>query len=274
MFVLRSKTKYCFGKINILPYYMQMQKIWIATPTINRQYGFSIINNKILYENKPSLISFWMRNFAKKGKKALKQEEIEAEKDEQRKKFQNTDLEQLLKQWKTDFAECTEEFKEELKEIKGHRASSSMFDGVVVQAYGGKHKLPDLGQTIVRGENNVVISVYDETVKESVMKAIVVHDPELEVSIEGKYISVKMGKSKAENRDAIIAQAKERLSKFKEHLHEKRVQATHTLKEIESIAPKEDVIIYKGLMEDWLKEQQKLAQELFDKKSNEIKHSK
>lgn len=204
----------------------------------------------------------------------MKNEEIEAEKDQQRLKFQDTDLEQLLHDWKKNFIECTEEFKHELKEIKGHRASSNMFDSVMVQAYGSKHKLPDLAQTIVRGENSVVISVYDDTIKESVMKAVIMHDSELEVSIEGKYISCKIGKSKAENRDAIIAQAKEKLNKFKDHLHDKKQEAIHTLKELESIAPKEDIQNYKGQMEEYFKEQQKTAQELFEKKSHEIKQGK
>jgi len=133
-------------------------------------------------------------------------------------KYQDLDLQELLHEWEQEFEESIDDFNESLDEIKRYRASPNMFDKVVVQAYGDYSDLRDLGQTIIRGENNVLISVYDETIKESVMKAIMLHDPDLECSIEGKYISVKMAKTRAENRDVIVNQAKTKYNDFKQDL--------------------------------------------------------
>lgn len=149
-----------------------------------------------------------------------------------------------------------------------------MFDNVQVQAYGDVHDLSDLAQTIVRGESNVLISVFDEATKESVMKAMILYDPELECSVEGKYISVKMGKTKAENRDSIIAEAKAKHIDFKANLGHERNKALGTLKELENILPMDDIDIFRDQMEESYKEFQKKGQDQLDKKVADIKRTK
>ena len=82
----------------------------------------------------------------------------------------------------------------------------NIFDNVMVHAYGDKFPLKELAQWMLRGETNLLVSMYDDSLKESTMKALNMHDSELEVTIEGKYISVKMTKIK--DRSQIVNEAK------------------------------------------------------------------
>lgn len=218
-----------------------------------------------------SLIHVPLRSFARKSTKQLKKEEEEQEKEEKRQKFQDVDLDDLYKGWRENFEECVDDLQEALKELKKYRASPNMFDDVQVQAYGGKHDLSELGQTIVRGENNLLVSVYDDTVKEAVMKAIMIYDPELECSVEGKYISVKMAKTRAENREKIVEEAKSKHTDYKSELGKERTKGLETLKELEKILPMEDIDIFREKLEDSFKEYQKKGQEVIDKKIEDIR---
>lgn len=218
-----------------------------------------------------SLTYVSLRSFGRKSTKQLKKEEEEQEKEEKRQKFQDVDLDDLYKEWRENFDQCVDDLQDALKELKKYRASPNMFDEVQVQAYGSKHDLSELGQTIVRGENNLLVSVYDDTVKEAVMKAIMIYDPELECSVEGKYISVKMAKTRAENREKIVEEAKSKHADYKSELGRERAKGLETLKELEKILPMEDIDIFREKLEDSFKDYQKKGQEVLDKKIEDIR---
>ncbi len=65
-----------------------------------------------------------------------------------------------------------EELEEEIKSIKSGRASPDIFDDLEVSAYGEKHVFKDLCQTLVKGTNALIVKVFDEAVKEEVIKSI------------------------------------------------------------------------------------------------------
>mmetsp|Transcript_25436 Transcript_25436/g.22599 ORF Transcript_25436/g.22599 Transcript_25436/m.22599 type:complete len:179 (+) Transcript_25436:248-784(+) len=176
-----------------------------------------------------------------------------------------------MMEWEEEFEECILKLEEKLDELKSYRASPNMFDSVPVSAYGDVYELSELGQCIVRGENNLLISVYDDTVKDAVMKALMVHDSELECSMEGKYISVKMGMTRSENRDAIVSKAKELLFDFKAHLSKERGNAMSVLKQLEKVLPMDDIEIQKKEVEDLYKSFQKKGQDVLDAKVVDIK---
>ena len=92
-----------------------------------------------------------------------------------------------------------------LKEIKSGRAAPNMFDHIEVVAYGEKHKFSDLGQVIVKGTNNLLVRVFDENAKEDVIKALQrVQEFDLNVTVEGKDLKVKLGTSKKEHIEAAL----------------------------------------------------------------------
>jgi ribosome recycling factor len=61
---------------------------------------------------------------------------------------------------------------EELKNVKSGRASTDIFDDIEISAYGEKHPFKDLCQTIVKGNNNLLVKIFDEAVKDDILKAL------------------------------------------------------------------------------------------------------
>jgi ribosome recycling factor len=61
---------------------------------------------------------------------------------------------------------------ESLKKVKSGRASPTIFDHLEITAYGEKHPFTDMCQTIVKGSNNLLVRVFDENVKDDVIKAL------------------------------------------------------------------------------------------------------
>jgi ribosome recycling factor len=86
-----------------------------------------------------------------------------------------------------------------MRSIKSGRASNDIFDELEVNAYGEMHPFGDLTQTIVRGNQVLSVKVFDESVKDEVLKSLTRCDMDIEVSMEGKDIKVKMGLGKKEH---------------------------------------------------------------------------
>ena len=69
--------------------------------------------------------------------------------------------------------------------------------------------MADLATTVVQGSSNLVVKVFDEAVKEEVLKALQRSDFELNVQINGKDIHVKLGTSRKEHAVAGLKKVKE-----------------------------------------------------------------
>ncbi|CAI2377885.1 unnamed protein product [Moneuplotes crassus] len=216
-----------------------------------------------------STTPIFQRNFAKKTKQAMREED-EAKKEKIRERFQDMDFQGLKEEWTDDFDLCIEEFEDNLKTLKNYRASPNMFDHVSIPAYGDSYDLCELGQTIVRGESNILISVYDESLKESVMKAIMMHDGELECTIEGKYVSVKMGMTRSENKDKVLDQAKKMLLEFRSEIGRERGSSLRTLKELEAVLPMDDIDIQRKELEELYQKKHEEGQKIYDRKVKDI----
>ena len=77
---------------------------------------------------------------------------------------------------KKDYAEklmgCMELLDEELSSIKSGRATTKIFDDLEVKAYGDMALFCDVAQTVVQGSSNLLVKIFDETVKDEVIKAL------------------------------------------------------------------------------------------------------
>lgn len=80
-----------------------------------------------------------------------------------------------------------------------------MFDHLEITAYGEKHPFSDLCQVIVKGTNLLLVRVFDDAAKEDVIKALQrAQDFDMNVTVEGKDLKVKLGTSKKEHMDAAL----------------------------------------------------------------------
>ena len=98
---------------------------------------------------------------------------------------------------------------EELSKVNSGRASPQIFSDLEVKAYGEMYPFGDLATTVVQGNNLLIVKVFDDSIKEEILKALQRSQFELSVHPEGKDIRVKLGASRKEHVDAALKKIKE-----------------------------------------------------------------
>lgn len=167
--------------------------------------------------------------------------------------------------------ECIEAMEEELAQVKSGRASPTIFDHLEVNAYNEKHPFSDLCQTIVKGSNNLLVRVFDENVKDDVIKALVRSEFDVNCTMEGKDIKVKLGTSKKEHLDAALKQLKSISDDFKIGVKDVRHEIQQTVKKLEKILPQDEIKVLQKDFEKIVTTKEAEAKKHLDAKEKEIK---
>ena len=110
-----------------------------------------------------------------------------------------------------------------------------------MKAYGEMYPLGDLATTVVQGNNNLLVKVFDDEVKEEVLKALNRSNFELSCQVEGKDIRVKLGASRKEHIEAGLKKVKELGHEFDKDSRAARGNAMQTLKKLSKILPEDEV---------------------------------
>ena len=159
---------------------------------------------------------------------------------------------------------------ESLASIKTGRASPTIFNDIAVKAYGEEYPLGDLATTVVQGTNNLVIKVFDESVKEEVLKALQRSDFELSLQMDGKDIRVKLGTSRKEHAEAGQKKVKELGETFKKQAREERHKVLQVIKKLSKIISEDDVKLIESEINDMLKKAESTAKAACDAKTQEL----
>lgn len=141
---------------------------------------------------------------------------------------------------------CLETLNDQLASIKSGRASPTIFNDVMVRAYGEEYPLGDLATTVVQGNNNLLIKIFDESVREDVLKSLQRSDFELAVQMEGKDIRVKLGTSRKEHIEAGLKKIKDLHESFKRQAREERHNALTVLKKLSKVLPESQIKLTEG----------------------------
>ncbi|CDW84088.1 ribosome recycling factor [Stylonychia lemnae] len=210
-------------------------------------------------------------SFAKKDEKNKKDDKKQKEKEQVHQQFEGQDLNTVKRDYDTKLQESIIELQESLKAVKSGRASTDIFDDIEVTAYGEKHPFSDLCQTIVKGNNNMLVRVFDENVKDDVIKALTRSELDLNCTLEGKDIKVKLGTTKKETIDAAIKQIKSCGDDFKLALKDIRHEMMQTVKKLEKILPQEEIKVFQKDLEKLCTNKEADAKKHIDAKEKEIK---
>lgn len=147
-----------------------------------------------------------------------------------------------------------------------------MFDHLEITAYGEKHPFSDLCQVIVKGTNLLLVRVFDENAKEDVIKALQrAQDFDMNVTVEGKDLKVKLGTSKKEHMDAALKQVKAANEDFKKEVKEVRHAIQDVVKKLDKILPKDEINLLQKDMEKIVTNKEAEAKKVLDAKEKEIK---
>ena len=147
-----------------------------------------------------------------------------------------------------------------------------MFDHLEITAYGEKHPFADLCQVIVKGSNQLLVRVFDDAAKEDVIKSLQrAQDYDMNVTVEGKDIKVKLGTSKKEHQDAALKQVKAAHEDFKREIKEVRHAMQDAVKKLDKILPKDETELLKKDLEKLCTNKEAEAKKLIEAKEKEIK---
>ena len=109
---------------------------------------------------------------AKKANDKKPKAASEEEKAKVHQEFEGKELADVKKEYAEKLIGCMQLLDEALEAIKSGRASPTIFNELEVNAYGEKQLLGDLATTVVQGNNNLLVKVFDESVKDEVLKAL------------------------------------------------------------------------------------------------------
>ncbi len=161
---------------------------------------------------------------------------------------------------------------EEFKTIRTGRANASLLDPVVVDSYGQKMKLKELGTITTPDAHTIVVDPWDKSSLTSIQKAIESAGIGLNPSSDGKIIRVPIPSLTEERRKEFVKVAKKKSEECKIAVRNIRREANENTKKIEkeqSIS--EDIV--KKVGDDFQKMTDKYIKEidtLLDKKEKEI----
>lgn len=126
-------------------------------------------------------------------------------------------------------------------------------------------------QVIVKGSQNLLIRVFDENVKDEIIKTITRSEFDASCTLDGKDVKVKLGSSKKEVIDTALKQLKDINETFKIESSSIRHKMKDTSKKLEKILPQEEVKILVKDFEKICLAKEVEAKKLMDAKEKEIK---
>ena len=161
------------------------------------------------------------------------------------------------------------------KEYMGLRtgiASTSILDGISIDAYGSKMPLNQVANIGTEDARTIRITPWDKTQSKAIEKAITVADLGVSVGADDKGVRVSFPELTTERRGLIIKTAKQKLEDARINLRKVREEVWGDIqdKEKEGVLTEDEQIRYKKEMQKYIDESNMNLESFFDKKEKEI----
>ena len=161
------------------------------------------------------------------------------------------------------------------KEYMGLRtgvASTSILDGISIDAYGSKMPLNQVANIGTEDARTIRITPWDKTQSKAIEKAITVADLGVSVGADDKGVRVSFPELTTERRGLIIKTAKQKLEDARINLRKVREDVWIDIqdKEKEGVLTEDEQIRYKKEMQKYIDESNMNLEGFFDKKEKEI----
>jgi ribosome recycling factor len=142
-------------------------------------------------------------------------------------------IQEILREARGRMDTAVEAFKKEMASIRTGRASASMLDDVVVDAYGTSMPLNQVATLSTPEARLIVVQPWDKGTLEAVEKAIIAANLGLTPSNDGKIIRLPVPPLSEERRKDLVKQAKKRAEESKVGIRAIRRDAKELLEELE-----------------------------------------
>jgi ribosome recycling factor len=167
----------------------------------------------------------------------------------------------------------TEEWlKKEQTQIRTGRATPSLLDGVMVEVYGSKTPLNQVGSLTIEDPRSLRLSIWDQSQIKNVEKAIMAANLGVSVGSDEKGVRVSFPELTSERRTSVVKIAKEKLEQARITLRKVRDEAWTEIqnREKEGGMSEDEKFRFKNDMEKIIQDAMKLFDELHDRKEKEI----
>ena len=169
-------------------------------------------------------------------------------------------MDDILKESEAKMQKTIEALKKNFSAVRTGRASPSLLDHIMVDYYGAKTPLKQLGQISAPEPRMIVITPYDKSASQAIEKAIMASDLGINPKIEGGLLRLSLPELSEERRKDLTKIVKKEAEEAKIGMRNVRRDAIEVLKK-----QKADKVI----TEDVEKMQDKKVQELIDRYSAE-----
>jgi ribosome recycling factor len=167
----------------------------------------------------------------------------------------------------------TEEWlKKEQAQIRTGRASASLLDSIMVDVYGSKTPLQQMGSITIEDPRSLRVSIWDQSQIKNAEKAIGAANLGVSVQVDDKGVRVSFPELTSERRMLVIKTAKEKLEQGKISLRKVRDEAWTDIqnREKEGGMSEDEKFRFKGEMEKIIQEGTKALDDLHARKEKEI----
>lgn len=164
-------------------------------------------------------------------------------------------MQQIISETKERMNQSIEHLKEDLKGIRTGRASPSLLDGVMVEAYGTQMPLRDTANVTAPEARQLLVSPFDQNNLGVISKGIEKANLGVQPMIDGNVIRLSIPEMDESKRKDMVRAAWDRCEKTKVSIREARRKANESLKAAKSAS---------SITEDQLKAGEKKVQDLTD----------
>lgn len=168
---------------------------------------------------------------------------------------------EILDEVERTMKKSVEVFKSELATIRSSRASSTLVDGIKVEAYGTQMPIRQMASISVPDPSTIMLQPYDPSILGNIEKAIIESGRDLVPHNDGKTIWIKIPPMSEERRREIIKIVRRKAEDFRVSIRNIRAEARDKAKALKDEGK---------LSEDVLRRCQDEIQKLTDKYTKEI----
>jgi ribosome recycling factor len=185
----------------------------------------------------------------------------------------NTYTDDFQKALSPEMEKHIKHFQKELVTIRTGRANASLVEDLLVECYGSKMKLKELGSITTPEARLIVIQAWDKSLLNEIEKAITSSGLGLNPVNNGDLIRIQLPMMSSERRDELIKVLNKKLEECKAHIRNTRKDFQNSVRDAE----KKKVIsedFQKKLLDILQKETDKFiaeAEKISSKKEDEIK---
>jgi len=122
---------------------------------------------------------------------------------------------EFIQMQESDFNTAVDHFKKELASLRAGRANPIMIENILVDAYGAKTPLKQIGSITVQEARSMLVDPWDKNLLKDVGKAIVLANLGLSVGMEGNRVRVSVPPMTEENRRDLVKLMSEKLEAAK-----------------------------------------------------------